>query len=240
MTIHPCISPVIELDSANLANLAVTIGHRHAIVCGQTTTCVNLTLIERVQHGVGAIFSRRHVEHTCLRAVGCCLPSTTAWVSRAVEGCLTNLRDDRRIDGLGASLRINRRDDVLRHCFLAPEPFTIHAVNRFNNAQFTAGHDSLAGLAIDREVNQQTLIDIVEIERVIGEVLMMPDKLAGLGIDSKSGVCVECVIGVFRIGVLRKKTVDHSWPWIRLTDTGEDQVLIDIIRSGDPGRSAVT
>ena len=104
------------------------------------------------------------------------------------------MRDRRRVDGFFAGLRIDGGDDVLRHRLFVPQPFAVGAVERFDNAELAGGHHRLAGLAIDRQVDEQALIDVIEVPGVVLQMLVVPLQLPGLGIDGQRRVRVERIV----------------------------------------------
>jgi hypothetical protein len=59
---------------------------------------------------------------------------------------------------------------------------------RLDDAKLAGGHDRLAGLAVDREIDQLPLVDVVEIPRIVLEMLVIPLELAGVRIDGERGV----------------------------------------------------
>src|SRR2546427_775590 len=78
------------------------------------------------------------------------------------------------IERLGASLGIDRRHHVLRDGLLVPDPGTVGAVDGLDDTELSGGHDRLAGLAADWQVDQQTLVGVIEVPGVVFEMLAVP------------------------------------------------------------------
>ena len=69
---------------------------------------------------------------------------------------------------------IDRRDDVLRHRLLVPQPLAVGAVERLDDAELAGGDHRLAGLAVDRQIDQQALVDVIEVPGVVLQMLVIP------------------------------------------------------------------
>src|SRR5207244_1765907 len=88
------------------------------------------------------------------------------------------------------------------------EPLPVGAVDRLDDAELAGGDQRLALLAVDREIDQETLVDVVEIPGVGLQVLAIPLELAGGHIDGKRRVRVE---GIVLHALLLGQQV---WPWV--------------------------
>ena len=82
-------------------------------------------------------------------------------MGRAILCGLPDMRDCGHVDGLLAGLGIDRRHHVLRDGLFVPQPRAVGPVERLDDAKLTCGHDCLAGFAVDRQVDQQSLVDVV-------------------------------------------------------------------------------
>ena len=141
-----------------------------------------------------------------------------------------------RVDGLLAGLGIDRSDHVLRHRFLVPQPLAIGAVERFEDAELARGYHRLAGLAVDRKIDEHPLVDVIEVPGVVFEMLVVPLQLPGVGIDGEGRVRVHrAVLGA---GLGRQRPAHLGDPRIGLAGAVIDEVLVGVIAPGNPRRGA--
>src|SRR6267378_595890 len=79
------------------------------------------------------------------------------------------------------------------------------AVERIVEAVATEMAEHLAHLAVDVGVIQQVDADLVIVPRIVGQILVVPDQLAGIDIERDHGVGIEVVAGARLRIVLRHR-----------------------------------
>ena len=147
---------------------------------------------------------------------------------------MADLGNDRRVECLLAGLGIDRGDHVLRHHLLVPEPFAIGAVDGFQNAELAGRHQRLAGLPVDRQVDEHALVDVVEVPGVVLQVLAVPAQFPGIGLDRQRGIRIERIVA--EAFLLWRGAAHVGEPGIGLAGAVEHHVLLGIVAAGNPGR----
>ena len=233
---RPGLAAVGELDRIDAPDIAVAVGHAGAIEDRAAAARIGLARIERHRRRLRAELVERQVQHLRLRAVGGGRPAAAAGIGRTVDGGLADMGNRGRADGLRAGLGIEGLHHVLRHRLLGPQPLAVDAIDRLDDAELAGGHQRLAGLAVDRQIDQDALVDVVEIPGVVLQILMVPLQLAGIRIDGERGVRIERV--VLDALLLRQRAAHLGDPRIGLAGAEIDGVQVGIVAAGHPGRGA--
>ena len=165
-------------------------------------------------------------------------PSPAAGVRGTVDGCFADMRYRVLIDGLLAGLWIDSRDNVLIHGFLVPEKFASGAIEHLNDAELTNRHERFAGRAINRQIDEDTFVRIIEIPGVGRQMLEVPLQLAGLGIEGKGGIRVKRI--VLQAVFFGSQSVHFGDPGVGLADPEEKRFRLGVVAAGVPDRRAMT
>src|SRR5262249_60940305 len=95
-----------------------------------------------------------------------------------------------RLSGRGIELP---RPLQLVHILAAFDEAAFVAIERIKESVAAEMADRLAALAIDRDVVKEVDADLIIVPRVVRQILVVPDELAGVDIKSHRGVGAEIV-----------------------------------------------
>ena len=157
------------------------------------------------------------------------LPVVPTLCARARRNPLLDfLLDDVRPIPRYPRLRIDQIEDVLEDRLLVVDEPAVGSIELPQNAGLADREDEF----LRRDVDEDALEDLVEIERFGGRVLVVPHQRAGVDVERERGRCVE-----HRIEHRRPATRGH--PGLGLCHAPVRQIEIRIVAADDPRLAAL-
>ena len=177
---------------------------------------------------------QRQVELTRRLTEGCRRPGARARRAWAVDRRARRIGKALRIDRLRAGLRIDGRDDVLRAGVDREQIGAGGGIEGLEYPHLADIHHDLAGLAADSDCRQRPLECPVEVPLVVGQVLIIPLQLSGIGVQRDGGVGEERIVG----DAGKRRGVTKLGGVVGCPGAVIDQIELGVVRALVPDRAA--